>query len=49
MDGGRGGPAPDAGQRTPVIIQTRRLSKHYVLGAEVIRALRATDLTVRQG
>ena len=49
MDGGRGGPAPDAGQRTPVIIQTRRLSKHYVLGAEVIRALRATDLTIRQG
>lgn len=49
MDGGSGGPAPGAGQRTPVIIQTRRLSKHYVLGAEVIRALRATDLTIRKG
>ena len=49
MSGGRGAPPPGAGSETPVVIQTRRLSRDYVLGAEVIRALRATDLTIRKG
>ena len=49
MAAGRGEPASGAGLETPVVIQTRRLSKHYILGAEVIRALRATDLTIRKG
>ncbi len=49
MAAGRGEPPPGAGRKTPVVIQTRRLSKDYVLGAEVIRALRGTDLTIRKG
>jgi putative ABC transport system ATP-binding protein len=39
------GPAR-AAQR-PVVIETRGLSKDYVLGAETVRALRGVDLTIR--
>ena len=34
---------------SPVVIETRRLRKHYVLGAETIQALRGVDLTIRRG
>lgn len=38
-----------SGQGNRVIIETRGLRKDYVLGAETIRALRAVDLTIREG
>ena len=34
---------------TPVVIETLRLRKDYVLGAETIRALRGVDLMIRKG
>ena len=32
-----------------VVIEAKGLSKHYVLGAETIRALRSVDLVIREG
>lgn len=32
-----------------VVIETRGLQKHYVLGAETVRAVRGVDLTMRRG
>ncbi len=32
-----------------VVIRTRGLTKHYVLGAETVRALRGVDLAIRKG
>ena len=37
------------GPVTPVVIETLRLRKDYVLGAETILALRGVDLTIRKG
>jgi putative ABC transport system ATP-binding protein len=34
---------------TDIIIRTRGLTKHYVLGAETVRALRGVDLEIRVG
>jgi putative ABC transport system ATP-binding protein len=43
---GSGGTATEGGE---VVIRTRDLVKHYVLGAETVRALRGVDLEIRQG
>ena len=47
----QGGAVSTSGPRreAPVVIETLRLRKDYVLGAETIRALRGVDLTIRKG
>ncbi len=42
-------PTSGGTRENPVVIETRRLRKDYVLGAETIRALRDVDLTIREG
>jgi putative ABC transport system ATP-binding protein len=38
--------APNAGVRAPLVIETRGLQKHYVMGTETVRALRGVDLQI---
>ncbi len=38
-----------AGGGSDVVISTKGLSKHYVLGAETVRAVRGVDLNIRRG
>ena len=38
-----------AGGGNEVVISTKGLSKHYVLGAETVRAVRGVDLVIRRG
>ncbi len=49
MNEGGAGSMSGLSPATPVVIETRRLRKDYVLGAETIRALRGVDLTIRKG
>jgi len=37
------------GGENDVVISTKELSKHYVLGAETVRAVRSVDLVIRRG
>jgi putative ABC transport system ATP-binding protein len=39
----------EMGQGDDVVIRTGGLTKHYVLGAETVRALRGVDLEIRRG